>query len=155
VIAAVVGFPFISDVLGAARTYVDAVQRSVENQGPRPDPFSMYTDPQFVSGYSGFLVVSVIVTGLYFVPLTALRGATLGKMAVGVRVRPLASEGRPSWSRSTIRWALRDVVGNLPLVGGAYGLVDALWLLWDERRQCLHDKPAGTVVVDARARPLS
>jgi uncharacterized RDD family membrane protein YckC len=38
----------------------------------------------------------------------------------------------------------------VPFVGGWYALLDELWLLWDPRRQCLHDKWAGTVVVRTR-----
>lgn len=28
-----------------------------------------------------------------------------------------------------------------------FALINESWLLWDPRRQCLHDKAAGTVVV--------
>lgn len=36
----------------------------------------------------------------------------------------------------------------LLLLIGLVGLLDGLWLLWDRRRQCLHDKVARTVVVE-------
>jgi uncharacterized RDD family membrane protein YckC len=36
----------------------------------------------------------------------------------------------------------------VPGLGGVFGLVDALWCLWDSNRQCIHDKPANTVVVN-------
>ena len=39
------------------------------------------------------------------------------------------------------------LVPLVPLAGSIYGLLDTLWLLWDRRRQCLHDKAAHTVVV--------
>ncbi len=32
---------------------------------------------------------------------------------------------------------------------GLVGLLDNAWILWDERRQALHDKVAGTVVMKA------
>ncbi len=35
------------------------------------------------------------------------------------------------------------------VVGSIFTLFDELWLLWDPRRQCLHDKAAKTVVVKA------
>jgi uncharacterized RDD family membrane protein YckC len=35
----------------------------------------------------------------------------------------------------------------VPSVGGLFALINESWLLWDPRRQCLHDKAAGTVVV--------
>jgi uncharacterized RDD family membrane protein YckC len=36
-------------------------------------------------------------------------------------------------------------------VGGLFALINESWLLWDPRRQCLHDKAAGTVVVKKNA----
>ena len=38
---------------------------------------------------------------------------------------------------------------KVPIIGSITGLVsylDEAWLLWDQRRQCLHDKIADTVV---------
>ena len=34
---------------------------------------------------------------------------------------------------------------------GLFALINESWLLWDPRRQCLHDKAAGTVVVKKAA----
>jgi uncharacterized RDD family membrane protein YckC len=28
------------------------------------------------------------------------------------------------------------------------GALDPLWCLWDDKRQCLHDKAAGTIVIN-------
>jgi uncharacterized RDD family membrane protein YckC len=39
------------------------------------------------------------------------------------------------------------LVPVVPSVGGLFALINESWLLWDPRRQCLHDKAAGTVVV--------
>jgi uncharacterized RDD family membrane protein YckC len=33
---------------------------------------------------------------------------------------------------------------------GLWGFVDSLWCLWDPTRQCVHDKPAKTLVVTTR-----
>ena len=35
----------------------------------------------------------------------------------------------------------------LSIFGFGVSIVDPAWLLWDARRQCLHDKLADTVVV--------
>jgi hypothetical protein len=35
----------------------------------------------------------------------------------------------------------------VPVAGGLFSLRNELWLLWDQQRQCLHDKAARTVVV--------
>jgi uncharacterized RDD family membrane protein YckC len=39
------------------------------------------------------------------------------------------------------------LVPVVPTVGGLFALTNEAWLLWDPRRQCLHDKAARTVVV--------
>ncbi len=45
-------------------------------------------------------------------------------------------------------YALIPVV---PLVGTLFALLNGLWLTWDRRRQCLHDKAARTIVVKISA----
>jgi len=94
----------------------------------------------------------------YAVPLDA-QGATLGKRVLGIKVTDAAGEP-PGLGRSATRhvldvaYALLIVVGlheaaGILLVLGLVGLVDVLWMLWDEERQTLHDKLAGTYVVHA------
>ena len=64
---------------------------------------------------------------------------------------PCEMTATPASATSPVmRWLGREGAGNVPYVGGVYSLVDALWLLWDPRRQCLHDKLPGTVVVRSR-----
>ena len=43
------------------------------------------------------------------------------------------------------------LVPVVPSVGGLFALINEAWLLWDPRRQCLHDKAARTVVVKTRS----
>ncbi len=73
------------------------------------------------------------------------RGATPGKLAVGIRVVRTA-DGRnwPSFGMSLWRYVFQFLIGLVPFGG----LVDVLWLLWDRPlHQCLHDKVASTVVI--------
>jgi uncharacterized RDD family membrane protein YckC len=52
------------------------------------------------------------------------------------------------------RGLLREGVGRSLInlfTFGFYGLLDALWCLWDPRKQTLHDKVGTTVVVNAEA----
>ena len=95
------------------------------------------------------LGVSVFV---YEVAMLAWRGATLGKLAVGIRVIPLRERARTSLSlgTATLRTGLPSLVGLIPYIGPLGQAIDALWCLWDPRRQCLHDKVASTVVVRSR-----
>jgi uncharacterized RDD family membrane protein YckC len=51
------------------------------------------------------------------------------------------------------RAAIYALPTAIPFIGGLFALLNELWLLWDPRRQCLHDKAAGTIVVKAGTLP--
>lgn len=107
-----------------------------------------------------------LVVVAYFVLMLRFRGATLGKLAVGLRVRRRDEPGRLPWSTVLIRVAAFNGVGFLPVLAlytgswllivltlvalTGYVLADALWPLWDPKRQALHDKVARTNVVKVR-----
>jgi uncharacterized RDD family membrane protein YckC len=80
------------------------------------------------------------------------RGQTVGMMAVGVRVvrdgslEPLGY-GR-ALGRALVEQVFRATV--LLLIFGLVWLLDMLWPLWDKKRQTLHDKVVGTVVIRVR-----
>lgn len=80
---------------------------------------------------------------LYFIVMEATQGATLGKMALGLRV--VKTDGSPiSWSESIIRNILRIVDGLFAYLVGAI-------LIWSSPlRQRLGDRAAHTVVVRRR-----
>ena len=94
-------------------------------------------------------VATLAVTFIYVVPQIALYGRTLGKRAIGIRVRSLDGDGAIGWRQSVLRWMIQGVgwaVCSLLLV------VDLLWPLWDRPlRQTIHDKGAKTIVVKDRA----
>ena len=80
--------------------------------------------------------------------LVAANGQSIGKRLVGIKV--VRSDGsRASFARIFL---LRNVVNGLPnllpYVGWLYQLIDPL-LIYQESRQCLHDKIADTIVVRA------
>ncbi|NLT53787.1 MAG: RDD family protein [Actinomycetales bacterium] len=60
---------------------------------------------------------------------------------------PRVPEGLPSWGQAVKRWVTERVAAALV---GLYLYLDLLWSLWDTRRQALHDKWPGTVVVRTR-----
>lgn len=84
----------------------------------------------------------------YEVSLTALRGQTLGKMAMSIRVARADNGELPGWGKATGRWALPWLLGLIPLIGWIGTLLTYLSLTWDDRRQGWHDKAAGTVVTE-------
>lgn len=73
---------------------------------------------------------------------TARWGRTPGKAVV--HIRPLKSDGRPvGFGLALGREASTAAAGILSWIG----LLDPLWCLWDDNRQCVHDKIASTIVI--------
>lgn len=75
-------------------------------------------------------------------------GQTIGKKILGIKVvrtdYSRASLARIFWLRNVVN----AIPGAIPFVGNIYGLVDHLFIFGD-RRQCVHDKIADTLVVKA------
>jgi uncharacterized RDD family membrane protein YckC len=99
---------------------------------------------QTIAPYLIVLVPTIILAVVYYWLLTGYWGTTIGKRAVGTWVVSAEDRSKISLPRSFLR-ALTFVAGGevVPL----FFLVDNLWLLWDPRRQTLHDKAARTLVV--------
>jgi uncharacterized RDD family membrane protein YckC len=77
---------------------------------------------------------------LYLWLMIGLRGQTLGKMVVGIRVVDARGE-IPDLGRA----ALREIVGKW--VSSLFLLLGFVWVLFDPRKQGWHDKIAGTYAV--------
>jgi uncharacterized RDD family membrane protein YckC len=89
-------------------------------------------------GLSGFL--SAIIAIGYFIVMEATQGATLGKMALGLRV--VKTNGAPiTWTDSIIRNLLR-IIDSL-----FFYLVGAILIWTSPLKQRLGDRAANTVVV--------
>ena len=89
------------------------------------------------------LVVYMVVNGR----LLANRGQTVGKMAVGVRIVDAKTRDIVAfWKSFGLRIVAIQAITTVPLVGGLLGLVNVLFI-FGERRRCLHDHLAGTIVV--------
>jgi uncharacterized RDD family membrane protein YckC len=110
------------------------------------DPNASTPTPGFVWIYvavAGALVASGLVMVIYETAATARFGRTLGK--AWLRIRPLRPDGRTlGWGRSFGRVTVYWLAGILNWLGA----LDPLWCLWDENRQCLHDKVVDTIVVN-------
>jgi uncharacterized RDD family membrane protein YckC len=70
-------------------------------------------------------------------------GQTLGKKALGIRVRHAEADRAIGYGPSAGRYFITFAFGifYIPLV------LDYLWPLWDKQNQSLHDKVANSVVV--------
>jgi uncharacterized RDD family membrane protein YckC len=91
-------------------------------------------------------VVALIAWCVITAWFVAANGQSIGKRLVGIKV--VRTDGsRASFARIFL---LRNVVNGLPnllpYVGWLYQLVDPL-LIYQESRQCLHDRIADTIVV--------
>lgn len=94
-------------------------------------------------------VVALIAWCVITAWLVATYGQSIGKRLVGIKV--VRKDGSPA---SFMRiFLLRNVVNGLPnllpYVGWLYQLIDPL-LIYQESRQCLHDRIADTIVVRCR-----
>lgn len=104
-------------------------------------------------------LIQAIIVVAYYVILTVAFGATLGKMAMGMKVvdRDGNKAGAgPILIREVIARALGALLASVvgagigEAVGLAVAIIIVIMILFDERRQGLHDKIGGTFVVKAR-----
>lgn len=106
-----------------------------------------------ILGLLGIMTVIVVVMVAYRVVTTALWGAGLGKYVFGLQIVADLPSGAtpvvPGWGRAWKRWAVPQAPGLIPLP--ATGLLAYLPAFKDSRRRGLHDRAAGTVVIDVRA----
>ncbi len=77
------------------------------------------------------------------------RGATVGKMALLIQVRDATTGGAIGFGRALGRRFIFLILFELLFFPGA---INALWPLWDPRRQGWHDKAVKSVVVNAPRR---
>ncbi|MEW9529081.1 RDD family protein [Microbispora sp. NPDC049125] len=102
------------------------------------------TGPQ-ATGRVGDALAAGVIGFLYFWLLQSLwRGQTIGKKLFGMRVAR-ATGGPATSGQIALRQFVEVVLGWLCFLG----LVNLAWILFDRRKQALHDKAARTVVVDA------
>ncbi|MGK7867942.1 RDD family protein [Falsiroseomonas sp. E2-1-a20] len=81
-----------------------------------------------------------IIGALVVLTFWADRGATPGKLALGLRIVDAETGGQPSLRRLVLRY-LGYLLSAIPLCLGYF------WMLWDPRRQTWHDKLGRTLVV--------
>jgi uncharacterized RDD family membrane protein YckC len=116
-------------------------------------PINIFKPPATGSAGLWMLALQNLIVGfiLFLVVhgyLLATRGQTVGKALLKIRI--VRSDGSPaSFARIVgLRYLPTSVLATIPVVGGLYGLVDAL-LIFRASRRCLHDNIADTIVVTA------
>ena len=103
----------------------------------------------------------MVLVASYQIVTIACWGRTIGKTVVGTRVVAAVDQSTPGWRRATLRWAV--VVGPLfitvwlprgigrwidPIVGNVWMIVVYVGVLSHPLHQGLHDRVAGTLVVE-------
>lgn len=104
-----------------------------------------------LSSSRGVVVLPLILGFVYQWQMLAAKGQTLGNMALGTAVADATTGAKPTSGRAAARAGASvgfELLSSLTL--GLLALVDALWPLWDQRNQTLHDKVASTVVVKVK-----
>jgi len=89
-------------------------------------------------------VLSVVIDVGYFAYFWSSRGASIGMMPFGFKVRDVATGQYPTMGKAALRgfiWTLEYAL-TFCLVGA----LGWLWMLWDPQKQAIHDKIAGTIV---------
>lgn len=151
VMAVIVAIPWLGPLFTAVTDFIDASVAAAEAGGAMPDQNAYINE--LLAASLPITIVSLVVGLLYETVFLVWRGATPGKMALGTVVRRVGGPGKltvvDAIKRQLIGLATA-VVGVVPVVGllgSIVSILDPAWLLWDPKRQTLHDKVADTVVV--------
>lgn len=103
--------------------------------------------------YLGLVLIGAGVAAVaYEVAFVAVKGATPGKMLVGIRVVSDTGAFPPGWGKAFGRWAL-NLLNLIPYLGGlalfVIQIVSLVFLFTDGERRTVFDRVAGTRVVKA------
>ncbi len=91
--------------------------------------------------------IGAVIAILYFGLQHGKWGQSIGKRALGIRVVSAPDGGPITYGAAFVRVAFTYVLSLITFGIGA--LIDGIWILWDGRKQTLHDKVAKTYVVNA------
>lgn len=151
VISSLLTFPIYRRMVQVFTDYFAAAFEAASRGGgipPQPSVAEMISSTDQLI----LVLVGLVVHTVYIVLFLRWRGATPGKMAVGLRVVPV-DEGRSTaklaWSAATVRaliWTIPNVQATLIVIK----VIDVLMPLWNPKRQALHDVVAKTQVVKIR-----
>jgi len=91
-------------------------------------------------------MVMMFGPAVYFVACWANGGQTLGYRALGLKL--VRTDGSQPGVGSAIARCLGIMICLIMLIPGVIpGALGFLWMLWDDRKQALHDKMGDTLVV--------
>lgn len=133
---AAIGVAAVLGVTGAYSSIVEGLETDAEDD-----------DTPLVVAYLGWFGAWAVVGGVYHTVLHGRgRGQTAGKMLLGIRVRDERTNGPIGYGRAFGRWIMPALFWTFLYIPG---LLDALWPLWDGKKQTFHDKIVRSLVVRA------
>jgi len=109
-----------------------------------------------VAGTIAGAIAGIAIQGIYQVKLLSMpQGQTLGNRMVSTQVRDALTGAAISNQQALRRWGLVAIYSSFELAGTSgmaiivslIGAVDCLYPLFNERKQTVHDRFAGTIVV--------
>lgn len=100
----------------------------------------------FGSVFGPFLLILAAGVAYRVVLEGGPKGQTVGKMVMKIRVVDAAGGGSIGYGRAFARWIVASLLWALFYIPG---IIDALFPLWDPKRQSIHDKAANSLVVVA------
>ena len=102
-------------------------------------------DTAFVIAYVGWYLGWAVLGGVYSTYFHGKSGRTPGKMMLAIRVADEGTDRPIGYGRAFGRWFVTGIFWAITVPG----ILDALWPLWDAKKQTWHDKVANSVVVRA------
>jgi uncharacterized RDD family membrane protein YckC len=134
-------------LLGIVNAIINAALR--HNRTLRVHWTMTNTQNSTVTHYS-FSFLALLIAGLVFLAyvtlMLAASGRTVGMMALGNKAVRANDDGAIGFGQALGRTIVQILLSYTVIVG----LLSDLFPLWDARRQTLHDKAAGTVVIRSR-----
>jgi uncharacterized RDD family membrane protein YckC len=108
-----------------------------------------YEPKEMIEGTAGvWFNLGFVATGLLYETVGVWRfGRTVGKWVTRTRVVHVTDAGAVALSAAFIRSLVPAAFGVIPGIGLFLGMAVYLWAFVDPRRQGIHDKAAGTLVI--------
>ena len=132
------------DIIQQATQMAIAKQPELKNHSDQILSYIIDKHPEmFVAIMHQYLakcVIQISIIGAFVIPFIHYKGATPGKMLVGIKVVDSITQQKISLSQSIIRF-----LGYIP-AAGALGL-GILWAAFNKRKRGWHDYLADTVVI--------
>ena len=96
-----------------------------------------------------FYVVGIAVSAAYYIGMVGRWGRTVGKMATGIIIVRASDGSLPGYGPAAVRWVTNLLYSIPNYLGVLVFIVSVVMVFSSPRRQAIHDRTAGTVVVQA------